>query len=514
MSEGKSSTDNRVDLFAFWRRFRPFLKRFWFIPLVLAVLGGLFMFLRTYRSFTPMYRSEAVFSVAVTDSDSLDVSTYSYYYDSAAAQQATATFPYLLSSDIMQELLKERLNTPYINGSISAKSIADTNFIELSVSSSNPAEAYRILQAVMEVYPLVSRKVVGDTRFTITQPPRQATLPYNSLSWKRPVVLGAGAGFILGLAILLVMTLLRRTVLSEEDVKRTTNLACLGRIPNVTEKKRTDTDGSILMTRLHTDSAFSEALRGFRLKVTRDLGPNEKILMFTSSLPSEGKSSLAANTALLLANHGKKVLLIDADLRGPSIKEILGMTEESVGLGEWLANQSDGFNFLRFKETGLYVMASSKAIPDPTPILEHANISDLFNLLRELFDYVVVDTPPCTLMSDAAAFCPLVDRVIYVIREDYASVGQIADGIESLSVHGAHLSGFVLNRCGITEASSYYYGKYGYGKYGYGKYGYGRYGYGKYGYGKYGYGKYGYGYGGYGYGSDQEEAGAEEEEEK
>ncbi len=519
-ADSKKSPDNRVDLFAFWRRFRPFLVRFWYLPLLLALVGALFMALRARRSFVPRYRSEAIFSVAVTDTDSLDVSTYSYYYDSAAAKQATATFPYILSSDIMQELLKDRLNVPYLNGSVQAKSIADTNFIELSVTSTNPDDAYSILQAVMEVYPQVSRKVVGETRFTVTQPAHKSTTPYNSLSWKRPAVLGAFAGFVLGVGILLIMTLLRRTILSEDDVKRTSNLNCLGRITNDTEKKRTETDGEagILVTRLHTDSAFSESLRGFRLKITRDLGPKEKIIMFTSSLPSEGKSSLAANTALLLAGHGKKVLVVDADLRGPSIKSILGITEPSAGLGEWLSGKSEGLNFLRYKETSLYVMGSGEAIPDPTPILVHANINNLFQLLRTMFDYVVVDTPPCTLMSDAAAFCPLVDRVVYVIREDYASVSQVSDGIENLSEHGAKLAGFVLNRCGIGEASSYYYGKYGYGKYGYGKYGYGKYGYSKYSYGKYGYGRYSYGkygYAGYGYGYGTSEADeAEENNEK
>ena len=465
-----------VDLRGIFRRLLPCLRRYWALVLALMVLLGGVMALRSVRAYQPMYRSEAMFSVSVSLSGQTDLSSYSYYYDNSAAQQAVDTFPYLLSTQLMQELICQKLGTSYINGNVSSRSMAGTNCFVLSVTSPDAQDAYNILQAVMEVYPQISRQVIGETQLSVSREPALPTAPYNSLSWKRPLVMGAAAGAVLGLAGLLVMALLRRTVVRPEDVQKIVNLPCLARIPNVQRKKRSNgTLVPLLITRQPSDSAFSESHRLLRLKLLRQLKEEDKVLLVTSSIGDEGKSTLSANLALLLSRDGKRVLLIDGDLRNPSLKDILGLDKPSLGLGDFLSDPKCAMKLLRCGHDDLFVLAGDEPVEAPLTLLQREPLKKLLTPLRDMFDYIIIDAPPCTTMADASALCVHADRVIYTIREDLATTVQIYDGVQSLGDAGADICGFVFTRSTSVSSGSGY--GYGYG-YGYSRYG-SRYGYGK-----------------------------------
>lgn len=130
-----NNEEQAIDLSVLLRRMLRALRRLWPVCLALIVLCAAVMGWRAHRTFRPMYRSEAVFSVSLSFIGGTDVSSYSQYYNKSAAQQVTDTFPYLLSSDRMQELLRQRLGTASINGSISASPIPDTSFFVLTVES-------------------------------------------------------------------------------------------------------------------------------------------------------------------------------------------------------------------------------------------------------------------------------------------------------------------------------------------------------------------------------------------
>lgn len=478
MEKDRNEEVKYIDLFALLKKLMVFLRQFWAFVLALTLLGSALMYIRAVRSYRPMYRSEAVFSVSVNYSGATDIAGYSYYYDRAAAKLVTETFPYLLSSDVMKELVCQRLGTSYINGSITPVSNANTNLFTLTVTSSNAQDAYDIIRAVIDVYPQVSRQVIGETQLVINREPKLPTAPYNTLSWHRSVAVGALGGFALSMGLLVVLAALRKTALSTDDVKKLVNLSCLAQVPNVKLKQRkSSTANSLLITRQESDSPFCEAFRLLRLKLLRKLKPGDQVIMVTSTVPSEGKSSLAVNTALSLAQNNKKVLIIDADLRGPSIKSLLNMTKPSSGMGEYLMEGLDTVRFQRFDGTKLYVFAGDTPIHTPTHLFQQDKLHNLIESLRPMFDYIVVDTPPCAMMADASALSPHVDKVLYIIREDFASTTQIFDGIQALSATGVDICGYVFNRTSSTHSSHY---GYGYGRYGYGKkYGYG-YGYSKY----------------------------------
>ena len=488
MEKEKNEEQNLIDLGVVWRNFVPYLRRFWLLLLILAVIAGGVKYVRIKRSYVPMYRSEAVFSVsAVGSSSDSDILSYSYYYDNAAAKQAVSTFPYLLSSDVMRELLCQELGVSYINGSISASTVNGTNFLVLTVTSADPQSACDIARAVMTVYPQIGQKVIGNIQLVVNQEPAVSDAPYNSASaWHRSVAVSALKVILAGLAILLLLAFTRRTVLRAEDVKKMVNLPCLARIPAVSVKQRKRSKAAgLLITRQESDSAFCESFRLLRLKLLRALDEGDKVIMFTSSVPSEGKSSIAANTALSLAKDGKQVLLIDGDLRSPSIKALLGLSTPSEGLGEYLSEKStkEGIDCLRYGDTKLVVLAGDKAVANPAPLLRSKKLGSTLDRARNIFDYIIIDTPPC-VMADASVFSKFADKVVYVVREDFALRSQICDCIQSFGDNGVDICGFVLN-CSTRHSSGKSYG-YGYG-YGYGK-------------------KYGSKYGGYGYSKDKSKA--------
>lgn len=498
MENRQEHSDNYIELAPLMGNMRKYARKLWFVIVLVMLLSLAAFFLTARVKYVPKYKAEVVFSVSLNYSGTTDILNNSYYYDTAAAKYIADSFPYILNSDVMIESLLQELGVPRINGTITATSVAGTNLFVVNVLSSSPEDAYNILNAIIDVYPQVSRKVIGDTQLTINTPPEYPSLPYTSFGLKSCLLKGFAVGLVLSFLLVLIPALLNRTIISAEDVKKIANMNCLAGIPDMTKKRSSKSGSFLLLNRQSEDSSFREAFRLLHLKLIRETKKDgSKVIMFTSSLPSEGKSSIAANAAISLAESGKRVVLIDGDLRAPNVKALFEFTEPSVGLGECLRDNVSRLNLLVDKKSGLYVFAGSESNEDPVPLFRNTRLDDLMKAMRNSFDYVIIDTPPCVYMADAAALCRYADKVVYVIREDYVTGSQLQEGIRSLSDNGAKICGFVLNR--ITGSFS---GGHGYGhSYGYG-YGYG------YGY-KHGYGsnyKYGYGYKS-GYENDKEKSG-------
>lgn len=446
---------------------RIFTRMFW-VPLVLAVLAGGLLWLRSWRSYTPMYRSEATFTVQLL-SNQYDITGVDSYYDKAAAEQLANTFPYLLSSDLMQQLLQRELGVTWLNGSITAQSVANTNLFSVQVSSTSAQDAYDILNGVIAVYPQVANYVVGSTELTVLVPPAVASQPYNAFQPARTVIKGAVLGFGVGVLLLLALAMASKTIRTREDMKKWMNVPCLGTLPTVSFKRRTGVAGnavSILNER--TGSAFQESVRSLRIRFLREAErQGSKVFLVSSTVPGEGKTTVAVNLALTLGQNGARVILVDMDLRKPSVKKALGLTAPSAGVPE-LLRSSDGSPqkaLVELEGTRVRVLAGDKAVDNPRRQLESRRLSGLIKALREEADYVVIDTPPNGLLGDSTALAGLADGILYVVRAGKAQVSHIMDSIQLLSSSRTPLMGCVLN--GVKESGGGY--GYGYG-YGYGSY--------------------------------------------
>ena len=266
-----------------------------------------------------------------------------------------------------------------------------------------------------------------------------------------------------------LLSLTRRTVHSAEDLHRLISLSCLSSIPAVRRGKRTRREApSLLLTHAGTGSDFSETMRNLSLKLQRITSKHgAKVVLITSTVPGEGKTTVASNLALALAAEGKRVILIDGDLRKQSLKPLFGIGAHSDGLVEVLSGKAKNFRLLPVPDSGLLLLSGDGTVAQPQRLLGSPRMGQILELLRQKLDYILIDTPPAGVLSDAAALAKYADGAIYIVRQDMANSVQIVNSVQSLS-GAVPLYGCVLNctQAGTTR-SGYRYGyRYGY-QYGY-----------------------------------------------
>ena len=199
-----------------------------------------------------------------------------------------------------------------------------------------------------------------------------------------------------------------------------------------------------------------------------------KTILISSSIPGEGKTTVALNLALAFAEIDKKVLLIDGDLRNPTLHSRLGINQKDItyGITDVLLGKVHPVKaIVAGAEENLHLILGRKHVENASELLSSRRMREMLEELRDYddYDYIIVDTPPAAMMADASVVAAYTDAVLYVIRQDYADVRYIREGIGLLSDSDTHVLGCVLN-CAEAGIGGYGYGKYGYGKYGYGKY--------------------------------------------
>lgn len=460
---GSENSMEKIDLIRILGRFARAMKKFWILTLVLCVLLGGLMYVRAERNFTPYYESWAMFSVD-SGYGRGDIFTSSTYYDSSAAKSLATAFPQLLTTEVMQDLLKAELGTGWINGSISASVITDTALLQVTVRSQDPQAAYDILCAVIDVFPSVAVYMVDDPKIIMRESPTVPTAPINTFSGTGSLVKGVLLGLLLGCCLGGLYALTHRTVTNADELKNTVNLPLLATFPHVILKKRRNVERTFIGP--DDDGYLAEAIRTLRVKVRKQLADRDgKIVLLTSTLPSEGKSTVSANLALSLASEGHRVVLVDADLRNQSIYRMFGSGKPSHGLMACLRNpELDPMTCLGAVPGADLYYLSGESTSKRHYSIDPKYLRRVLERLADRFDYVVVDSPPCGVVSDVSLFARYADAVLYVIRREHAAQAQILDGIEGLFQRDIPLTGCILNDVPRrTVAASAGYG-YGYGK--------------------------------------------------
>ena len=472
-------TEGQIDIFDLIEDFIRGLKKIWWIILILVCLCAGLMYGRAVFNYHPMYKSQSSFTVTTVNTSG---TSYSFYYDNSTAEQMASTFPYILESDLLTDLVKNDLGVDYINGSISASAVADSNLFTLTVTSSNPQDAYDILQAVMNHYSEVSAYVIGDTQLNMIEAPKVADAPYNENGGMDAATKGAAIGFVLGIIIVFVYGKMRKTIRKEEEIKDVLNVQCLGLIPKLTSKKhRMSVGQDISILNKNISSGFRESVHSIALQIDQEFAKkDQKVVLVTSTVSGEGVTVTSKNLAYALAEMGKKVFYIDGHLQKHSEK-----TQEK-GIEDLLRGKCALKDVLGVDAEGhIYYLKCKKGMSSREILTLENNIKSLLLHLRKSMDYVILDVPSCAELSQVAVFAETADAVVYVIKQDQQAATRIMDGIEEISSYGATFAGCVLTQVEETSLAGYGYGKYGkYGRY----------------YGNYSYRRYGYGYGGYGYG--------------
>jgi capsular exopolysaccharide synthesis family protein len=298
-----------------------------------------------------------------------------------------------------------------------------------------------------------------------------------------------GTAFILGLlfpfVILFVIELMRYRIEGREDVVSLTKVPMVADVPLANEKAKT---AAGIVVQADRNSQMDEVFRSLRANVLFMMKENEKIILFTSGISGEGKTFLAANLAVSFALLGKKVMLVGCDIRKPALGRLFGKSNSKHGLTNLLRAEHVTAELLH-NETcdsgvhpGLDLLLSGPVPPNPTELLSRKNLEEVFDLLSEKYDYIILDTAPVGLVTDTLQLAHFANVSCFVCRADYTPKSNLTM-LDSLAQENK-----LPNACVVLNGVDMSKRKYGY-YYGYGRYGkYGRYGnYGKYGnYGHYG----------------------------
>lgn len=462
---------NKEDNFSFY--FSDFcrgFKKFWWIVAILCVFFSVFNVYRYHKSYTPMYKAEATFTVSTQDRvGSINgISSYNFYYDASAAAHLSSTFPCILSSNLLQEAVANDLNLPALPVSLTASSVSGSNMFTLSSTGKDPQITYDALVSTMENYPDIAKYVVGNLKFNIITSPVLPTEPYNKPTYSDEVFKGVVYGLVIGLVLLLCYTVLRTTIRTKKDIRANLNIKCLGVIPYIIKKKSKKETEPLLINSKLTDGRFPDSIRSIRSVVKKVLVDDKKVIAVTSTIAEEGKTTVCANLALSFAAMGKKVLLVDCDLKNPSVLKTLRVNEDELQY----SSVTDKYKIAYLEKHKIYVMSLADD-NNINRVVNSNNLTDIFSSIRDEYDLIFVDTPPCNVVSDAMFVAQATDGILYVILQDTARISKIKSCLESLNSTDSEILGCILNGAQTSVMGyGYYksYNKYGYYK-GYGKYG-------------------------------------------
>lgn len=329
----------------------------------------------------------------------------------------------------------------------------------------------------MFVNRLKETSAAGDLQSTIARVVDPATIPNTAYAPDRKQIVSITAIVTLVLTAMLALLLdrLNNTLNSTSDVERRLGIPALGVLQKIKgfHKKGFLSELSFFND---TQSTFAEAVRTVRTSVLMSsLDEPHKVVVITSSVPEEGKTTLSFNLACALGQV-KKVLLVDADLRRPKIGKLVGRDSRAPGLADLVAGQAQISQCVFFDErAGVHILPAGTVPPNPLELLSSRRFEDVVTKLKEAFDIVVVDSAPLQLVSDAQVLSQFASSVIYVAKADSTPYQVAQNGLRKLRRVSAPILGVVLNQLDLEKAEKYY-GEYsGYRSYkGYRKYGYGK----------------------------------------
>jgi succinoglycan biosynthesis transport protein ExoP len=262
----------------------------------------------------------------------------------------------------------------------------------------------------------------------------------------------------LGLGLALLRDLLDTTIKGEKDLQDLTDVTVIGGIgldPEATKRP--------LIVQADPHSPRAEAFRALRTNLQFvDAANHPRSIVFTSSLPGEGKTTTTANLAITMAAGGARVCIIEGDLRRPRLLEYMGL-DGSVGLTNVLIGQAQlGEVLQQFADTSVYVIGSGSVPPNPSELLGSAAMVKTLRELESRFDIVIIDAPPLLPVTDAAVLSAIVGGTVVVVGAGMVNRDHLAKALQSLDAVKGHVLGVVFNRLPTKGADAYSYYRHGY----------------------------------------------------
>ncbi|WP_153392877.1 polysaccharide biosynthesis tyrosine autokinase [Ornithinicoccus halotolerans] len=380
---------------------------------------------------------------------------------SSFTQRQVATYADVVTTPLVLDPVIEELGldtTPRtLAERISTQVPADTVLITINVTDEDPQQAQAIAESVTRHFvetlrglDQVSEDTASPVKATIVSPAEVGSTPVSPQPL-RNLALGAVLGLLLGFGAALLRDLLDTSIKGEADAKDVTDHTVIGGI--AFDKGAAERP---LLVQDDPHSTRAEAFRTLRTNLQFvDVANKPKVIVFTSSLPGEGKSTTTANLALTLAATGSRVCIVEGDLRRPRLLQYMGL-ESSVGLTNVLIGEADVDDVLQPFGNSLWVLGCGPIPPNPSELLGSPTMAELLRNLGHRFDYVIIDAPPLLPVTDAAVLSKVADGAIVVVGAGIIHKEHLQRALTSLHNVGAHVLGLVMNRLPTRGADAYY----------------------------------------------------------
>jgi len=445
------------------------LRKNWLVMVLLTFVG--FAATAGYTlTRTPLYESSSTVFV----STQVGNTAAELQQGSSFAQARINTYVGLVTTPIVLEPVITQLGIPTtaeaLASNVTASAGLNSTLIMVKVSDPDPVRAAALANAVassltLAVPQLEPEAADGSSPVRLSpvseaQPALQPTSPNITLN----LALGTLLGLALGVAVAIVRSRLDNRVRTPRDAEQITHAPSIGAIAFDTKAKERP-----LIVHADPLSPRAESFRALRTNLQfLDMGGRASFVI-TSSMPSEGKSTTTINLAIALADAGKRVALLDTDLRKPKIAEYLSV-EGGAGLTDVLIGRAKVNEvMLPWGGRSLYVLPAGKIPPNPSELLGSQQMSVLLEMLERDFDVVLCDAPPLLPVTDAAILARATSGALMVVAAGRTTRHQLTGATDALNAVGAKLAGFVMSMV-PTRGPDSYYSAYGYG-YG-GTYGY------------------------------------------
>ena len=472
------------------------LKKVWLIGVAAVVCAVVFL-LATVIFITPTYQSAAMFYVNNNSLSLGETSLSISSSDISASKSLVKSYIVILETretlvDVIDYAGVDR--TPaQVKNMISAAAVDSTEIFKVVVTSEDPKEAKAIADAIAYILPKRISSIIEGTSAKVVDSavlPSRASAP----NYTKNTMLGFLVGLVLVVALIVLRELLDITIRTEDDIAQSCKDPVLAVVPDMNSQSRAgkpyahsrkgggkrENAGAELVEVVGKGISFSaaEAYKLLRTKLEFSFVDEGacRVIGVSGALIGEGKSVSAVNLAYSISQLGKRVLLIDCDMRRPSLADKLPI-KAVPGLSDYLTGQAKDANL--FQPCGLKgdpdafsMVASGRIPPNPMELLSSAKMEHFIAHLRQEYDYIILDLPPVSEVGDALAVSKLTDGMLVVVRQHHCNRIALNAAVRQLKFVDARILGVIFN-CATEDGGRYgskYYRYYRYYKSGYGKY--------------------------------------------
>ena len=366
---------------------------------------------------------------------------------------------------------------------ISAAAVNETEIFEVVVTSPDPAEAEKIANAIAYILPKRISSIIEGTSAKVVDAAVVPVKP-SSPSYTKNTVIGFLLGFVLAVGMIALQEIFDVSIREDEDITQTCKHPILASVPDMLtpgkgghdysyDRKKKGAAPARKTALMGSDMSFaaSEAYKLLRTKLQFSFaGDNNcRVIGLSSALSGEGKSLTSINLAYSLSQLDKKVILVDCDMRRPTLAEKLNIRKKP-GLSSHLTGQCGLEELVQYcgipgDEQAFHVIAAGQNPPNPVELLSSEKMTKALNALRQHYDYVIMDLPPVGEVTDAMAVAKVLDGMLLVVRQNYCNRIALSDAVQQFDFIGTKMLGVVFNCTSEGTGKGYY--KKGYYKKGY-----------------------------------------------